>query len=64
MAARADVDPAPLPPEKPDPGDCCGGGCVRCVFDVYEDALERHEAESAAWRARRSGGDGGVEADA
>lgn len=32
----------PPPPEKPDPGDCCGSGCVRCVWDVYYDELEEY----------------------
>lgn len=32
--------PPPPPPEKPEPGDCCGSGCVRCVWDVYYDELE------------------------
>ncbi|CAN8256020.1 unnamed protein product [Cochlearia groenlandica] len=30
----------PPPPEKPEAGDCCGSGCVRCVWDVYYDDLE------------------------
>ncbi|KAJ7968481.1 UPF0651 protein, mitochondrial [Quillaja saponaria] len=30
----------PQPPEKPLPGDCCGSGCVRCVWDVYYEELE------------------------
>lgn len=30
----------PPPPEKPLPGDCCGSGCVRCVWDVYYEELE------------------------
>ncbi|XP_010263851.1 PREDICTED: uncharacterized protein LOC104602013 [Nelumbo nucifera] len=30
----------PSPPEKPLPGDCCGSGCVRCVWDVYYEELE------------------------
>ncbi|HET7844779.1 MAG TPA: oxidoreductase-like domain-containing protein [Xanthomonadales bacterium] len=33
----------PEPPEAPDPSDCCGGGCARCVFDVYDEQL-------AEWR--------------
>ncbi|XP_042501263.1 uncharacterized protein LOC122079084 [Macadamia integrifolia] len=32
--------PPPPPPEKPEPGDCCGSGCVRCVWDIYYDELE------------------------
>ncbi|CAL1389839.1 unnamed protein product [Linum trigynum] len=32
--------PPPPPPEKPEPGDCCGSGCVRCVWDVYYEELE------------------------
>jgi hypothetical protein len=52
----ADYDPTPQPdlppqpPDKPSPSDCCGGGCARCVFDVYEDALERYERQLAAGR--------------
>uniref|UniRef100_A0A5B7CFM2 Oxidoreductase-like domain-containing protein n=1 Tax=Davidia involucrata TaxID=16924 RepID=A0A5B7CFM2_DAVIN len=34
--------PLPPPPEKPLPGDCCGSGCVRCVWDVYYDELEAY----------------------
>ncbi|OMO56995.1 hypothetical protein CCACVL1_26091 [Corchorus capsularis] len=32
----------PDPPEKPEPGDCCGSGCVRCVWDVYYEELEAY----------------------
>ncbi|CAL1373978.1 unnamed protein product [Linum trigynum] len=32
--------PPPPPPEKPESGDCCGSGCVRCVWDVYYEELE------------------------
>ncbi len=46
------ADPLPLPPTAPDAADCCGEGCVRCVHDVYEEALERYEVALAAWRAR------------
>ncbi|GFP84360.1 hypothetical protein PHJA_000579800 [Phtheirospermum japonicum] len=34
--------PIPPPPEKPLPGDCCGSGCVRCVWDVYYEELEEY----------------------
>jgi hypothetical protein len=40
MNAARDKPPRPEPP---DPSDCCGGGCVRCVFDVYDEQL-------AEWR--------------
>jgi 2'-5' RNA ligase len=48
-------DAAPIRPVEPDPADCCGEGCPHCVFDVYDAALERYEAELAARRARQSG---------
>ncbi|XP_030530904.1 uncharacterized protein LOC115741238 [Rhodamnia argentea] len=32
----------PPPPEMPSPGDCCGSGCVRCVWDVYYEELEAY----------------------
>lgn len=37
-----EVPPPPPPPEKPEPGDCCGSGCVRCVWDVYYDELDEY----------------------
>jgi hypothetical protein len=38
------LPPRPTPPE---PGDCCGGGCARCVLDVYADELARWERQVA-----------------
>jgi hypothetical protein len=29
----------PAPPEKPDSFECCGSGCVPCIFDYYYDQL-------------------------
>lgn len=29
----------PPRPEEPDPDECCGGGCERCVFDLYDERL-------------------------
>jgi hypothetical protein len=46
------ADPPPTRPVEPDAADCCGEGCTRCVFDVYEEALERYEEALAAWRLR------------
>jgi len=53
-------DPPPRPPVEPDPGDCCGEGCVPCIFDLYEEALERYKEALAAWRARHPGVDPGA----
>lgn len=50
-----DDDPRPQPPVEPDPADCCGGGCVRCIYDVHEDALARYERALARWRERHPG---------
>ena len=46
------ADPPPRRPPEPDAADCCGEGCVRCVYDVHEEALERYQHALAAWRAR------------
>ncbi|KAL6655181.1 hypothetical protein ACP70R_006007 [Stipagrostis hirtigluma subsp. patula] len=47
-AGAAKPDAAPQPPEKPLPGDCCGSGCVRCVWDVYYDELDAYNKALAA----------------
>lgn len=46
----------PLPP-RPEPGDCCGGGCAVCVLEGYTEEVERWEqqvAEILRLRAERS----------
>jgi len=48
-------DPRPVRPVEPDAADCCGEGCPRCIFDVYDEAMERYEAALAAWRERHPG---------
>jgi len=45
-------DPRPLPPPKPLPSDCCGCGCDPCVFDLYQEELDRYQRELSAWMAR------------
>ncbi|XP_062199275.1 uncharacterized protein LOC133901792 [Phragmites australis] len=55
-AKSPDAAPAPEPPEKPLPGDCCGSGCVRCVYDVYYDELDAYNKALAAHSSSSSGG--------
>jgi Oxidoreductase-like protein, N-terminal len=42
----------PQPPELPDDADCCGNGCNPCVFDAYEEAMERYRVVLAQWKAK------------
>jgi hypothetical protein len=48
------ADPPPVRPVEPDAAECCGEGCVPCVFDIYEQALERYQIALAAWRGRHA----------
>jgi len=54
--------PMPQPPEKPLPGDCCGSGCVRCVWDIYFDELDAYDKALAAHAA--ASGSGGKDSSA
>jgi hypothetical protein len=49
--ARPD-DPMPVEPVQPGLDDCCRSGCTPCVFDLYEDAMDRYRAELKKWKAR------------
>ena len=46
-------DPQPQPPVQPALEDCCRSGCTPCVFDLYEDAMERYRVQLAAWQMRQ-----------
>ena len=46
------ADPAPVRPAEPDAADCCGEGCVRCVYDRYDAAVERYQLALGEWQAR------------
>ena len=35
----------PPRPEAPRPEDCCGTGCVHCIYVVYENAMLAWERE-------------------
>jgi hypothetical protein len=52
--SELELDPRPLPPKEPALEDCCGTGCVHCVFDMYQIALENYELALAAWEARHA----------
>lgn len=43
----------PTPPIEPEADDCCGSGCVRCVFDIHEEATDRYREALAIWRKRQ-----------
>ncbi|WP_085488376.1 oxidoreductase-like domain-containing protein [Paraburkholderia susongensis] len=53
-ATPSDADPPPQPPVQPDLDDCCHSGCNPCIFDLYDEALERYEAALAEWKARHA----------
>ena len=39
------------PPRLPEPGECCGTGCIPCVMDLYEDELYDYQKALKAWQA-------------
>lgn len=47
-----ETDPRPVPPARPESNECCQGGCARCIFDWYDEAMERYHADLRAWTAR------------
>jgi hypothetical protein len=51
-AARKDEDKPPVPPVQPELEDCCHSGCEPCIFELYEDAMDRYRLELQAWEAR------------
>ena len=51
-APAPDPDPRPLPPREPELEDCCGSGCVLCVFDAYQIARDNYELALKTWEAR------------
>lgn len=48
----SELDPQPRPPQEPDHEDCCGEGCVPCIWDTYDRKVQRYEDRMAAWRKR------------
>ena len=52
--AMTEPEPEPQAPQPPQLGDCCRSGCVPCVYDLYDDALERYQRTHAAWLLRQA----------
>ncbi len=46
-------DPQPVPPREPELEDCCQSGCDPCIFDIYQNALERYRIALREWQARQ-----------
>jgi len=46
-------DEKPLAPPKPLPQDCCGTGCIPCVMDLYDEAMEQYRIDLANWEIRQ-----------
>jgi len=49
-----DNDPPPVPPVRPGREDCCGSSCDPCIFDLYDDALDRYRCDLKAWEERQA----------
>ncbi|MPZ42583.1 MAG: oxidoreductase-like protein [Betaproteobacteria bacterium] len=47
----SDGEHPPIAPREPDPEECCGSGCALCVFDRYQQALERYHEQLRMWQA-------------
>jgi hypothetical protein len=47
------ADPPPVRPAEPEAADCCGEGCVRCIYDIHDEKLERYREALGRWRARQ-----------
>lgn len=50
-------DPRPQPPQAPAPEDCCNSGCPLCIYDLYNEEVERYRAALEAWRLRHPDAD-------
>ncbi|WP_164741273.1 oxidoreductase-like domain-containing protein [Achromobacter spanius] len=44
--------PSARPPERPAPEECCNSGCIPCVYDMYDEAMENYRQALKAWRIR------------
>jgi hypothetical protein len=55
MAEKDDPAPAPpVAPVQPDLDDCCNRGCYPCVFDTYDDAMDRYRSALKIWEKQNA----------
>jgi hypothetical protein len=52
--SHQDIDPRPVPPARPSREDCCRSSCDPCIFDVYDEALDRYRSALRAWEERQA----------
>ena len=51
---NASQDEPPVKPVQPDLDDCCNRGCYPCVFDTYDDAMDRYRAAMKLWEKQKT----------
>lgn len=54
LPSRPEDDPRPAPPERPSNEDCCQSGCSPCIFDLYDEEMDRWRTALKAWEAREA----------
>jgi hypothetical protein len=54
METGLDESARPTRPQEPGPDECCGQGCRMCVWDMYQEKLDRYEDDIRAWELGRS----------
>lgn len=55
QASQADPqDAPPVKPVQPDLDDCCNRGCYPCVFDTYDEAMDRYKAAMKLWEKQKA----------
>lgn len=45
-------DPEPIAPTPPEPYECCQSGCIPCIYDLYNDEMDRYREALKVWRER------------
>ncbi|KAF3996008.1 oxidoreductase-like domain-containing protein [Glaciimonas immobilis] len=48
-------DIVPAEPLRPELDDCCASGCTPCIFERYEDDMERYRIRLQQWEDKNAG---------